>query len=1091
MVAKRTTRRSPARAEPLECRRLLTTYYVSTTGSDQNPGTSAALPWQTAAMVNATAFQPGDTILFQRGDEWRETLTASSDGAAGSPITYGAYGDAGAAPPVFCGADVLDPTTFTPLTGTTYALAESTTVNWVFVDGAFTHEAADALTLAGSTPTAATELAYVEATTGTFSYDPTAGMLYVNIGGPVVGHTVEAATRELGVDSDGHSYLTFQGLTATETAQDNGGYGFRVQDGSDVSLVDCTATLNGKHSFGVIDTTAFVGQGLTAAQLAPDAGFGGASAIAFYVDATQGVTNATAQFVGCTFGVSNGPYPIMVSHANGTDAIASLAMTDMVSTNGYGDGIFIYTAGPSEVVTVTGGTISGGVVEIDTDNSVVDGLTLTGAYAALQLGGTGDVVQNCLFTDLSPDAEAGHVAGVIDEGTDNVVRLNTFDWSGGDGGAVYVATDTTDTLIQGNIFAVPIAVYLAFDGSVGAATSDYNLFLPSTAFRVGAATTNLYALTTWQSGGFDAHSITGDPGFADAAAGNYALTGSSDAIDLAGDAPTQAPVPVTTDFAGDPRPYGAGFDAGAFEYQMPKPVIVATYAVTADAIPSVTAGATTFATFTVTLSAATTVAETVDYATSNGSATAGTDYKAASGTLTFLPGVTVHDVRVPVMPDGADAGDTLLLTLSDPSLGTKVATVQATATIAAPPTTPLVVGSNATTVYTDGAAHPVYVSLRGPGVVSVLRSSLGGNAVEVVAGNTTSASTLTVRTLGGTHTSVGEIIVAGSLRGLLAPTVDLTGNLFVTASLGQLTLGNVTGPSDINLTGTAGRTSLSFGAVSNLSITSAVPLGTVSAASWSASEYGTITAPALANLRVGGAFAPGVSLTGTGSDLGSATLGNVTGGAWTVAGATGTVSAKSTATAWSGTFAGAVGSVVTAGNLAGSLTAASIGTLRVGGNLEGATVALTAAAGKGYDLSVLRVGGTVSDSSVRSTGSVNAVTVGAMSGSTIFAGVGPAVTALPTATTDFAAAARLNTLTVTGVRKVAAGVTASDVAAATVGQVRVVGVQTDNAGTPFGFATESLAAYTDVEPGKRPYVWTARDGAAALTTTGDYKVTIV
>jgi len=55
----------------------------------------------------------------------------------------------------------------------------------------------------------------------------------------------------------------------------------------------------------------------------------------------------------------------------------------------------------------------------------------------------------------------------------------------------------------------------------------------------------------------------------------------------------------------------------------------------------------------------------------------------------------------------------------------------------------------------------------------------------------------------------------------------------------------------------------------------------------------------------------------------------------------------------------------------------------------------------------------------------------------------------------------------------------------------VTGVQTANGGTPFGFAAESLRVYDDLEPGKRAYVWTARDGAAALTTTGDYKVTIL
>jgi hypothetical protein len=57
------------------------------------------------------------------------------------------------------------------------------------------------------------------------------------------------------------------------------------------------------------------------------------------------------------------------------------------------------------------------------------------------------------------------------------------------------------------------------------------------------------------------------------------------------------------------------------------------------------------ATFTVTLSAASTETVTVDYATANGTATAGSDYQAASGVLTFAPGETSKTITVPVNGD--------------------------------------------------------------------------------------------------------------------------------------------------------------------------------------------------------------------------------------------------------------------------------------------------------------------------------------------------------------------------------------------------------------------------------------------------------
>jgi hypothetical protein len=77
---------------------LATTYYVSSsTGNDANSGTSSSTAWQTIAHVNGRSFQPGDSILFKRGDVWNESLAPASSGSSGNPITFDAYGS-GAAP---------------------------------------------------------------------------------------------------------------------------------------------------------------------------------------------------------------------------------------------------------------------------------------------------------------------------------------------------------------------------------------------------------------------------------------------------------------------------------------------------------------------------------------------------------------------------------------------------------------------------------------------------------------------------------------------------------------------------------------------------------------------------------------------------------------------------------------------------------------------------------------------------------------------------------------------------------------------------------------------------------------------------------
>ena len=74
--------------------------------------------------------------------------------------------------------------------------------------------------------------------------------------------------------------------------------------------------------------------------------------------------------------------------------------------------------------------------------------------------------------------------------------------------------------------------------------------------------------------------------------------------------------------------------------------------------------------FAVTLSRAASDQVTVDYRTRDGSAQAGKDYRAASGTLTFSAGESTKTIEVAVLDDAHDEGEeTLTLTLSNASSG--------------------------------------------------------------------------------------------------------------------------------------------------------------------------------------------------------------------------------------------------------------------------------------------------------------------------------------------------------------------------------------------------------------------------------------
>jgi hypothetical protein len=85
--------------------------------------------------------------------------------------------------------------------------------------------------------------------------------------------------------------------------------------------------------------------------------------------------------------------------------------------------------------------------------------------------------------------------------------------------------------------------------------------------------------------------------------------------------------------------------------------------------------------FTVTLSAASTQPVTVDYFTSDNTATAPEDYQAVNGTLTFSPGQTTRTITVPVAADTAPGNnETFFVNLQNPT-GATISTPQGVGTI--------------------------------------------------------------------------------------------------------------------------------------------------------------------------------------------------------------------------------------------------------------------------------------------------------------------------------------------------------------------------------------------------------------------------
>ena len=75
------------------------TFYISSSfGNDANDGESPEKAWRTLTKIymktfSHDTFQPGDSILLKRGDQWDGQIRLQGNGTAQKPITVGAYGD--------------------------------------------------------------------------------------------------------------------------------------------------------------------------------------------------------------------------------------------------------------------------------------------------------------------------------------------------------------------------------------------------------------------------------------------------------------------------------------------------------------------------------------------------------------------------------------------------------------------------------------------------------------------------------------------------------------------------------------------------------------------------------------------------------------------------------------------------------------------------------------------------------------------------------------------------------------------------------------------------------------------------------------
>ncbi len=283
--------------------------------------------------------------------------------------------------------------------------------------------------------------------------------------------------------------------------------------------------------------------------------------------------------------------------------------------NGYG-GLFV---GPGASGTIRNATFVGNIAR--------QGL---GAALAVSQNAPVSIVNTTIANNVSTMA----FAGGISVGTPNQLRLTNVILANNTGGNIFVNWNIQSPASQdggGNM------QWPATRPSGGGAETPAT---PSTVFA-----NPLLAAAALDNGG---------------AVPTIALTSASPARDTGVTTPEVPP----TDARGVPR-VGPP-DRGSYEFQVAISI--------GDATVTEGSGGTTIATFTVTLSSASPVTVTVDFATADGTATAPADYTATSGTLTFDPGQTSKPVSVVINGDLLDEpNETFFVNLSNPSRGAVIA----------------------------------------------------------------------------------------------------------------------------------------------------------------------------------------------------------------------------------------------------------------------------------------------------------------------------------------------------------------------------------------------------------------------------------
>ena len=534
------------------------TYYVDNcvaVGNDLNNGTSPSTAWLTINKVNTSKFLPGDSILFQSTCTWREQLTVPSSGAAGSPITFGAYGTGAA--PIISGANLF--TSWTPSAGSLYYASYSTAPNQVFEDGArLTQNTVSAASL----------------TAGQWYLDTVNSRIwvYLTAGDSPSGHTMEASQRDDGVLVQTENYVTVEDLAVT-MANSNYGGGIEVVASNYTTIKNCDISYSYFHGIWVwhstMDSTYGVIQNCTVS-------YNGATGINLADHARYWTIQNNTVHHNCALSVVNLYTAGIRLVGDGTVSNITI-QNNQVYSNGLGQaasigaGVWIDTQSQNNIVrwnNVYGNQFDNIRIEISSDNQVYCNIA-SGSIAASGIsvtGRTGTPISGVVVYNNT--SYGNHVSGLQA-------------WGDLTAGSIVNNTFKNNISVGNGTFQLDAAGGGENDGSDGSGNVyTYNDFgAQSPSFIQWGFGNYESTYTAWETATGNcvttgcSHSVEAAPTFANSSAGQFWLTSGSPGIDSGatlgspfniGLMPGSAwPNSVVT---GDQNAFGSGWEIGAFIY---------------------------------------------------------------------------------------------------------------------------------------------------------------------------------------------------------------------------------------------------------------------------------------------------------------------------------------------------------------------------------------------------------------------------------------------------------------------------------------------------------------------------------------------